>query len=460
MSGKSLSDIVSNYVEEYRNQELELQILAFIIRKDFSISLYVKKEWFTDLILSNLFSIVREMRCTVTKQILLLDIKGKVVESEYQLYVDTIEDLFSLDISSLNSKNIFLLIDQIVKLYEAREILNGCIDILSSAKDFNLDTAKSKIKQLSRLGGSQAVIGGFYLDDYEKRRSIIQSKANDPEEASGVLTGIYRFDVLTGGLMKGEFGVILGKTGIGKTAALIEFGVNAWEAGKNVMIVSGEMDRESLEFRIDSRLTGIHGLKFRNAALEDDDFYRWDSVMSIYKASKDNFLYIGSYPRKFTTEVIEQDILRLQDLTGKQVDVLCLDYINIMKPLRYGKSGNWEDQSEAVWDFKGLVAEYNLVGWTAGQIKDDAYEKELYDAQDAKYARAISEAAPVIVALIQTAKDVLENRMRFQVLKMRNASPPSLPILLYPNLSIMRLDVSSRHLKTLRGLTANVLEKA
>ncbi len=137
--------------------------------------------------------------------------------------------------------------------------------------------------------------------------------------------------------------------------------------------------------------------------------------------------------------------------------MVCADYINIMNPIRGGR-WSWEDQAESVWDFKGFISEHNLVGWTAGQVKDEAYEKEVYDAQDLKYARAISECAPVIVALIRTAKDIVDKRMKFQILKMRNAELPKKPIVLSPRFDIMRIHENVSEIKTLRGRQADVLD--
>lgn len=107
-----------------------------------------------------------------------------------------------------------------------------------------------------------------------------------------------------------------------------------------------------------------------------------------------------------------------------------------------------------------MVQDRELAGWTAGQVIDDAYDKELYTAKDIKYARAIGEAAPIIVALIMTPKDMIEKRMKFQVIKMRNAKPPTKPIALTPNLSIMRLHEEIRTgPKTLAGMTGGVVDE-
>ena len=333
---------------------------------------------------------------------------------------------------------------QLLRLSESRKLLTACGQVVSTMRDFDLDAAKAKLAAVSREAVLSSTLSTVdYLEHYDERIEIMKERERMVQEEesgqAGIKTGIPRFDRFTGGLMPKEWGIILGVTGVGKTAGLIEFGANAYDfQGKNVFIGSGEMGVDELAFRVDSRFTRIHGMKFRTAGLDESDYKQWGNTIRQYRATHDNVLCIASYPRRFTVEDFDRDMRRMEEETGKRFDLVCLDYINILDPVKRGRS-DAKDQSEAVWDFKGLCAERGISGWTAGQVIDDAYDKELYDASDAKYARAISEAAPVIIALIQTDKDLIAGQMKLQVIKMRNADVPRKPIRLEPNLGIMRL---------------------
>lgn len=470
MTGKKISkpinDRIADVAQEYRDVEIEYQLVAYIIRVNPSACGMVQRLWFSDILLQDMFSVVDDLRCTLTHPLLMneLSSRGMMTKEETGLYDDSVTQVFETDVSTFNLKNARLMMHQILNLSQTRDILSGCGSIIGSMKNFNLQDAKRKLSVLARpVDLIDPDNQGMYLDDYEERLDAVKDtleRAEDSEDHNaGIPTGIYRFDRLVGGLMPKEFGVVAGVTGVGKTAALVGFGVHAWLKGHDVMIVSGEMSKDALEFRLDAYLTSIPGMRFRTADLSEDDYKRWDSTIKLYRATQDNILYVAAYTRRFTVENIERDMLRIQEETGRRVEVICADYLNIMDPVRKNGRGGWEDQAEAVWDFKGLVHEYNLVGWTAGQVKDDAYDKELYDSSDLKYARAISECAPVIAAIIRTDKDMIENRMKLQILKLRNAPLPSKPIALYPNLDIMRIHQDVVHGKTLRGRSPDTIEE-
>lgn len=465
MATKPVDEKIRDAAQDYRDSEIEIQLVAYLVRSNPVSSGMMQKSWLSDIILQDVFVIVNDLRIILSKAMIMgeLSQRGLMSKGEEGLYDEVVGQIFDVDTTPFNEKNARHMMLQILRLYETREILTGCGDIIAGMKNFDLEDAKRKLKVLGTpvtLVDSEN--SGMYLDDYEARIEVLSQKQEDADShdngEAGIPTGVYRFDRLVGGLMKKEFGVIAGITGVGKTAALVNFGVNAWVRGHDVMIVSGEMSKEAMEFRIDSYLTEISGMRFRIADLEDADYAKWDQTIKMYRAKQSNMLYVGAYTRRFTAESMERDLLRIQEETGRKVEVICADYINIMDPVRRAKSGGWEDQAEAVWDFKGLVSEYDLVGWTASQVKDEAYAKELYDSSDLKYARAISECAPVIAALIRTEKDVIENRMKMQILKMRNAPLPPKPIVLTPKLEIMRIHQDVYEAKTLKGRVADTID--
>ena len=461
---KSIDERIRETAQEFRDPEIEYQLVAYLTRSNSSGCGMMKKDWLSDILLQDVFIVVDDLRIILSKAMLMneLNERNMIGKNEEGLYEEVVDQLFDIDVSGFNDKNSRHMMNQVLRLSESRKVLTGCGEVIGQMRKFNLEDAKRKLTVLGRPAGLiDRENSGFYLNDYGERVEILEEKQRSADEHEGaevgIPTGIYRFDRLVGGIMRKEFGVVAGITGVGKTAALISFGLHAWLKGYDVMMVSGEMSKELVEFRMDSYLTRISGMKFRTAELDEDDLKKWDATIKLYQAKQDNFLYVATYPRRFTIENIERDMTRLQEETGRKATVVCADYINIMDPIHKGK-GNWEDQAEAVWDFKGFIAEHNLVGWTAGQVKDEAYEKETYDPQDLKYARAIAECAPVIAALIRTEKDIVEQRMKLQILKMRNAELPKKPIKLTPHLNIMRIHEDIHKTKTLKGRQAGTLD--
>lgn len=463
---KRIEERIRETAQEFRDPEIEYQLMAYLVRSNSNSCGMMKREWMSDILLQDIFIVVSDLKIVMSKAMLMHELSDRnmIGKDEEGLYTEVVDQLFDMDISGFNNKNTQHMMNQVLRLSESRKVLTGCGEVIGQMRKFDLENAKQKLAVLGRpVGLVNRENSGFYLDDYGERQEIMEEKVRNAEEHEdsqvGIPTGIVRFDRMVGGLMPKEFGVIAGVTGVGKTAALIGIAAYSWLRGFDVMVVSGEMSKELLGFRIDSYLTRISGMKFRTADLTSSDYKKWDATIKLYKAKQDNFLYVATYPRRFTTDNLEQDLTRLQEETGRKAKVICMDYINIMDPIQHGKSqGNWKDQSDAVWDFKGFVSEHNMVGWTAGQVIDDAYGKELYEASDLKYARAISECAPVIAALIRTEKDIVENRMKLQVIKMRNAELPRKPIAMTPRLNIMRIHEEMHEMKTLKGRQANTVD--
>jgi len=461
---KSIEQEVTERASDFRDIEIEYQLLAYALRENPAVLGTVEKDWFSDILLQDVYTVAEDLRITLSKAMVLNELRdrGIMSKSEQGLFAEALEQLYEVNTAPISPKTVRHMMTQLLRLSESRRVLVACGSVIGSIRQFDLDSSKRTLSSVSReavIRDSENAV--LYLDHYAHRKEVMEEKEAAKDESedgeAGIRTGIYAFDRMTGGIMPKEFALVAGVTGVGKTAAIIEFCVTAYEHGHNVMIGSGEMSVDELAFRIDSRLTRIHGMKFRTADLDPADYKRWDETIIQYKASRDNVLALCGYPRRWTVADLERDKLRFEEETGKRIDVVGLDYINIVEPIMKGRS-DWKDQSEVVWDFKAFCNEHDLVGWTAGQVIDEAYGKELYDASDLKYARAISEAAPVIVALIRTDKDVIEGRMKFQVVKMRNAEPPKKPIKLSPNLSIMRLNEEVKRTSTLAGMTGHSID--
>lgn len=471
VTNKKLQVKISNRVQaEYRDSEVEQQLLAYVLQVAPTMCIQLEGDWFTDLIYQEILEIVKDLRIVMTQKLLYRELKSRnlIATDERELYKDTILEIYSVDINAMTAKTALHLMQQVLELFETRRILESAGRIVSDIDNFDLKGTKTELLDLSRPVDLQdARREGYYLGDYVERKEEMQEQQRiqeaDEEATVGIPTGITLFDNKTGGVMRKEFGVIAGIPGVGKTAGILSFGLHAFKLGHNVLIVSGEMSKHRIEYRIDSNLAGISGNKFRKAELLDADYESWDSTIQRYSVTHDNYLYVKAYPRRFTFADVEQTILKLNEENDKPVDWVGADYLNIIDPIKVMKSSGgrsgWEQQSEVVWDFKALCEEYDLVGWTGNQVKDEAFAKELYELADLKYGRAIPEASPIVMAMIQTEKDLLSKRMKLQIMKMRNAPAMPRPLELSPNMDLMRLhDNMVGQKKNLGDMTSGFLD--
>lgn len=451
ISEKAQSTIES----KFKNKKLELQIIKYLLTIEPVLCTGIEFKWFSIQPLQEIFKVINNLRVCLTKETLLYELqKSGLFKSDSgdfrSVFKHYIDETFKVSLSGINPGNIRVLIKQIYELSESRRILLSIRNMMKYINSFNVDKVKRMFKNLSRDNFTpDEYLTGNYLDDYEKRLSDIELKADEGEVL--IPTGISKFDWQIGGIMPGEFGVIIGRTGLGKTAMLVCMAIHAWLQGYNVVFATGEMRKILIQYRMDSNLVRIDSNKFRTGKFTMEDFKRWGEKIDGLRQIQNSFLEVGSFSRNFNTDNISDWLHRLQDKHKKPIHILFIDYLNIMSAIKMkGDRGDWQSQANTVWDVKTLTETFNngrLCTWTAGQIKDEFFESEKLSVDAAKYARAISETAPIIVGLVQTTDDLLYRVMQLQILKMRNSKLPKESIILHPDLDHMRINdrAKNRH---------------
>lgn len=431
----------------YRSEAVERELIAYVCKKKPVMASRIESEWFSTAPHINVMKAMKRLQAVISKESLLTELKSQkmIGKGEAPLYVEALDEIYKVNVSKMNDKSAEVNLKHLVELFEGRSILYGIRDVVENIKSLTVEDLKVKMKELG--AGTKLrdeIAGGNYTGGIEERIKVIYDKQKLIEEGKmvGIPTGIRAFDTMIGGLMKPEFGVLAGQPGVGKSATLSSFGLNAWRNGANVLIVTGEMPKMDMEFRMDSDVAGIQAAKFRFGNLSKKEIQKWRETIIQEHQAHTNFIEVVSFPRNFTAADIEGYALQIQDQYEQSIDLICLDYLNIMNAVGSKLSSkDWQSQADVVWDVKSLCADLNggTSLWTAGQVKDEAIDADVLSLDDLKYARAISETAPVVVGLVRSQDDEAEQVIEMQVLKMRNAPVPTKSIILRPNLEYMRI---------------------
>lgn len=432
--------------KKFRNIKLESYVLAYVLRRDHSIIFSFDRDCFTIEPYRVIYDLVKKSKMEYPKDILIQTLKENSDKDKISIYKNYVERIYEQKLKNINHKNIDKLVFKLKNLNETRNLLATIGDIVSNVKDFDIEDAKRKLYK-SILVGTQldGKFKGDYIEDYGERKEYLQKIKDNPKILAGVPTGIKRFDQLSGGLMKGEFGVVIAGTGGGKSVALTNFATNAWLKGYNVLFVSIEMTKLQVQFRIDSRLTRIFHTKFRKSELDDEDEGRWDRVINKLKDKRNNFFEIICLPRGCCTMDVEKEANKIQAIRENNVDLIVIDYLNLMtaNEIRKDAQKDWKYQSEVAWNIKTMSIEFNGTGipiWTANQTTDEGMQSKKIETYHMKYARGISEVAPVIISLNQSIDDQLEDIIRLWIIKCRDFEKIKEPIILHPKFNWMLLN--------------------
>jgi len=162
----------------------------------------------------------------------------------------------------------------------------------------------------------------------------IEELFSSDEALTGVSTGFNDFDARTSGLQKSDLIIVAGRPSMGKTTFAMNIAENvAIGSGMPVAIFSMEMPGEALTMRMISSLGRINQQAVRSGKLEDDDWPRVTSAVSILSQAK---MFIDDTPALTPTEVRARCRRLMKD--HGQLGLVVLDYLQLMQAPEAGEN--------------------------------------------------------------------------------------------------------------------------
>lgn len=320
-----------------------------------------------------------------------------------------------------------------------QKIKEGFISAARMIKDNDkFDEIKEKIDQAFKLG-SMNTNGYDYLKDFERRFELVSRNA--------VNTGWEEIDQIThGGIGRGELGVVIAPTGAGKSMALVHLGAQAMLNGLNVVHYTLELMDTVVASRYDAAITGyslqsLYGLK--------DEIYEKITSLSLGN------LIVKEYPTKSaTTQTIQHHIESLRDKEGMKVDMIIVDYGDLLRPLSAQREKR--NELESIYEeLRGVAQVFECPLWTASQTNRAGLNAEVITMESISEAFNKCFVADLICTISRTIEDKNNNQGRMFVAKNRNGVDG----IVYP----MYIDTSTVELRVLpnRGETiVGVMEES
>ena len=173
--------------------------------------------------------------------------------------------------------------------------------------------------------------------------------------------GIIGIDnLLKGGLAKGELGVILAPTGVGKTTVLTKICNHAFNLGYNVLQIFFEDNPKIIQRKHFTLWTGI--------APDELSFHK-DVVMEKVRDIKENTtnkLILKKYASDTLTMNQIKNQIRKMIAEGTKIDMISLDYIDCVVPDK-NLGDEWKSEGSVMRGFEAMCHELDVAGWTATQ---------------------------------------------------------------------------------------------
>lgn len=300
----------------------------------------------------------------------------QIVKEYYQKYehtpsYNTLEQLVKSEVSSpMAQKMVLDMVEQIqnapeegnsfvqekalkfCKQQELQKVMTQAQKIIDKGDFESYDHLEEMVREALQVGEVDTGTADVFanLDD------VLEEDFRHP-----IPMGIPGIDnLLKGGIAKGELGVILAPTGVGKSTFLTKISNHAFNLGYNVLQIFFEDNPKIIQRK--------HFTLWTEIAPDLLSLHK-DKVLDKVKEIRENTsnkLILKKLPSDTMTMNQIKNQIRKMMAEGTKVDMVVLDYIDCIVPDK-NLGDEWKSEGSVMRGFEAMCHELNLVGWTATQ---------------------------------------------------------------------------------------------
>ena len=215
-------------------------------------------------------------------------------------------------------------------------------------------------------------------------------------------------ELLQGGLGNGDFGLIFGNPGGGKSWALIALGANAVSMGYNVIHYTLELGEEYVGRRYDAYFTKIPV----NLIIPNKE-----KVADATKNLPGNLIIREYSPGKASISTVESHIKKCIDLDFKP-DLIIIDYVDLLRSKKTNRER--KDEIDDIYtSTKGLARELDLPIWSVSQVNRAGAQDDIIEGHKAAGSYDKIMITDFAASLSRKRQDKVNGTGRWHIMKNR-----------------------------------------
>jgi replicative DNA helicase len=239
---------------------------------------------------------------------------------------------------------------------------------------------------------------------------------------------------LFGGFNRGELNIFAGGSGAGKSLFLANLGVNWALIGMNVLYLTFELSENLVSMRVDSMVTGVPSR---------DVFKSIDDVEMRVKmiGKKSGAFQVKYMPSGKNANDVRSYVKEYEIKTGKKIDVLLIDYLDLMMPVgvKISPSDLFVKDKYVSEELRNLAMELNTVFVTASQLNRAAVEEIEFDHSHISGGLSKIQTADNVIGIFTSRAMRERGRYQIQLMKTRSSSGVNSKIDLEFNVDTLRI---------------------
>ena len=350
-------------------------------------------------------------------------IKEYYTKYEHTPTFDTLEQLTKSEISSpMAQKSILDTLEQVKNVSD-----EGSVFVQEKSLKFCKQQELQKV-----MVKTQSIIDKGDFESYDKLEEMVRGALQVGEVDKGttdvffnldeVLNDDYRHPIpigvpgidnlLKGGLAKGEIGVILAPTGVGKSTFTTKIANHAFNLGYNVLQIFFEDNPKIIQRKHITLWTGIH---------PDDLTERREEVIETVRqiqSTRKNKLIMKKLASDTVTMNQIKNQVRKMIAEGIRVDMVILDYIDCVVPDK-NLGDEWKSEGSVMRGFEAMCHELDIAGWTATQGNRNSISAEVVTTDQMGGSIKKAQVGHVIITVAKSLQQKEMNLATIAITKSR-----------------------------------------
>jgi replicative DNA helicase len=350
-------------------------------------------------------------------------IKEYYSKYEHTPTFDTLEQLTKSEITSAMAQKSIL--DTLKQVKEVPD--EGSIFVQEKSLKFCKQQELQKV-----MTKAQSIIDKGDFESYDKLEEMVRGALQVGEVDKGtsdvffnldeVLDDDYRHPIpigvpgidnlLKGGLAKGEIGVILAPTGVGKSTFTTKIANHAFNLGYNVLQIFFEDNPKIIQRKHFTLWTGFHP-----DDLSENKTEVMEKVKHIQSTRKNKLIMKKLASDTVTMNQIKNQV-RKMIAEGIKIDMIILDYIDCVVPDKM-LGDEWKSEGSVMRGFEAMCHELDIAGWTATQGNRNSISSEVVTTDQMGGSIKKAQVGHVIITVAKSLQQKEMNLATIAITKSR-----------------------------------------
>lgn len=315
--------------------------------------------------------------------------------------------------------------EQFTRQKELERAILKAADLLE-AGDF--DPVEKLIKDAVQISLTKDLGTDYWADP----KSRIDKYFNSGGQVS---TGWPQLDkLLYGGFSRGELNIFAGGSGSGKSLVMMNIALNWLQQGLSGVYITLELSEELTSLRTDAMLTCMSTKDIR----KDVD----TTTMKVRLVSKKSGSYqVKGLPAQSNINDIRSFLKEYQIQTGKRVDFVMIDYLDLLMPVSAKVSPNdlFVKDKYVSEELRNLAKELGILMVTASQLNRGAVDEIEFDHSHISGGISKINTADNVFGIFTSRAMRERGRYQIQCMKSRSSTGVGMKVDLSYNVETMRI---------------------